>query len=69
MISPLPHNQISASSQSNWHARLNLRVDYVPSGEKTLVGQAIETTVFGHGVATTIKWLPTHLQLIVEALS
>lgn len=48
---------------------LNLLVDYVPSGEKTLVGQAIETTVFGHGVATTIKWLPTHLQLIVEALS
>jgi hypothetical protein len=48
---------------------LNLLVDYVPCGRHTAIGEAIETTVMGHGVATTIAWLPSHLRLIVDALS
>lgn len=45
---------------------LNLLVDYVPSGVLTSVGQSIESALLGHGVATTLKWLPTHLKLVMD---
>lgn len=47
---------------------LNLLVDYEPSGDLTPLGLPIETSVFGHGVATTVRWLPTHLKLVMESL-
>lgn len=46
---------------------LNLLVSYQPSGESVL-GLPLEFTVFGHGVATTVKWLPAHLQLVLDSL-
>ena len=48
---------------------INLLVDYFPSGDQTSIGQSVETALLGHGVATTVKWLPTHLQLVMEAIS
>lgn len=47
---------------------VNLLVNYQPSGE-TVLGLPLESTVFGHGVATTVKWLPAHLQIVYDALS
>lgn len=47
---------------------LNLLVDYEPSGEAIFPGIPIEQTVLGHGVATTVTWLPAHLQLVLTAL-
>lgn len=44
----------------------NLLVDYEPSGRKTSLGP-IENSLFGHGVATTVDWLPSHLALVIEA--
>jgi hypothetical protein len=43
-------------------------IDYIPSGQRTSLGQEVETTVMGHGVATTLKWLPAHLNVVMEAL-
>lgn len=48
---------------------LNLLIDYDPCGRTTTIGQPIERSVLGHGVATTIDWLPTHLSLVLNALS
>ena len=47
----------------------NYLVDYKPSGTMTPIGQSLESTMMGHGVATTLKWLPAHLSLVLEALS
>lgn len=47
---------------------LNMLIDYIPSGQRTSLGQELETTVMGHGVATTLKWLPAHLHVVMEAL-
>ena len=46
---------------------LNLLLNYQPSGESVL-GLPLESTVFGHGVATTVKWLPAHLRLVLDLL-
>ena len=48
---------------------LNVLVDYKPSGELTAIGRPIELSLLGHGVATTVKWLPAHLKLVLEQLS
>ena len=45
----------------------NLLVDYQPSG-RTVLGQPIEASVFGHGVATTTDWLPAHLALLLRRM-
>jgi hypothetical protein len=47
----------------------NLLVDYELSGQKTVTGLPIEHSLLGHGVATTVAWLPTHLKLVLETLS
>lgn len=47
---------------------LNILVDYEPSGEAVL-GLPLESSVFGHGVATTVKWLPAHLRLVIDSIS
>jgi hypothetical protein len=48
---------------------VNLLVDYEPSGETVMLGQPIEESLFGHGVATTNVWLPTHLNLVISHLT
>lgn len=48
---------------------INMLIDYVPSGQLTSLGQELETAIMGHGVATTLKWLPAHLNVVMEALS
>lgn len=45
----------------------NLLVDYHPCG-RTMLGRPIEASVFGHGVATTIDWLPAHLNLLLSRM-
>ena len=47
---------------------MNLLVDYKLSGDVSTIGQPIELSLLGHGVATTIRWLPTHLKLVMEAM-
>jgi hypothetical protein len=47
----------------------NLLVNYELSGLKTMTGLPIEHSLLGHGVATTVAWLPAHLKLVVETLS
>lgn len=47
---------------------INLLVDYEPCGDVSMIGQPIELSLLGHGVATTIRWLPTHLKLVMDAL-
>ncbi len=45
----------------------NLLVDYQPSGR--IVGdRPVEQSVFGHGVATTVDWLPAHLALLLKRM-
>jgi hypothetical protein len=46
----------------------SLLVDYAFTGRKTKLLLPIEQSVFGHGVATTIDFLPTHLGFIMDAL-
>jgi len=46
----------------------NLLVQYIPSGSLTPFGRPIEISLLGHGVATSVRWLPAHLKLVVEAL-
>ena len=43
----------------------NLLVDYRP-GEASTSRRPVESSVFGHGVATTLKWLPAHLDLLLK---
>ncbi len=45
----------------------NLLVEYEPCG-RTSMAIPIEEALLGHGVATTINWLPSHLALVMEAL-
>ncbi len=47
---------------------LNLLVEYKPCGRRTRIGGPIEQSILGHGVATTLDWLPTHLGLVLESL-
>jgi len=47
---------------------LNLLVDYKPSGDVLTLGRPLEESLFGHGVSTTVRWLPTHLKLVMDAL-
>ena len=47
----------------------NLLVDYEPGGRTTSLGFPVEQSLFGHGVATTLDWLPTHLALVMEQLA
>lgn len=47
---------------------LHLLLDYEPSGRKTTLGGVVEHARFGHGVATTITWLPVHLALVMRTL-
>jgi len=47
---------------------LNILVNYEPSGRTTTLGKPIENALLGHGVATTIDWLPTHLAAVMEGL-
>lgn len=47
---------------------VNLLLDYEPCGRRTRIGQPIEQAILGHGVATTLDWLPAHLDLVVQAL-
>lgn len=46
----------------------SLLVNYAKTGRKTKLMLPIEQSVFGHGVATTLDFLPTHLGLIMDAL-
>jgi len=45
----------------------NLLVDYQPSGRQVVNGP-VEASLFGHGVATTIDWLPAHLALVLRGM-
>lgn len=47
---------------------LNLLLEYQPCGRRTKMGQPIEESVLGHGVATVIEWLPTHLAEVLTGL-
>ncbi|MEY3459345.1 MAG: hypothetical protein RL215_2502 [Planctomycetota bacterium] len=47
---------------------LNLLVDYEPSGDRIFPNRPLESAVMGHGVATSIRWLPAHLQQVEIAL-
>jgi len=47
---------------------LNLLLEYEPCGRKTKMGLPIEEAVLGHGVATVVEWLPTHLSEVLAAL-
>ena len=33
-----------------------------------MLDRPIESSVFGHGVATTIDWLPAHLDLLLRQM-
>ncbi|MEZ6061795.1 MAG: hypothetical protein R3C19_15725 [Planctomycetaceae bacterium] len=46
----------------------NLLLSYEPCGRKSVTGYPIEQALLGHGVATTLDWLPTHLALLLEVL-
>lgn len=46
----------------------NLLLEYEPCGRKSRLLRPIEESVLGHGVATTIDWLPTHLGLVMDWL-
>jgi len=45
----------------------NLLVDYRPSG-RIVRSRPVECSIFGHGVATTIDWLPAHLALLLKQM-
>lgn len=46
----------------------NLLLTYQASGERSRLGVPLEESMFGHGVATSEPWLPTHLALVNRAL-
>ncbi len=48
---------------------LNLLVQYEPSGLTASFRTPLESTLFGHGVYTTIPWLPAHLELLMDVMS
>lgn len=45
----------------------NILVDYQPSG-RIVADRPVEQSVFGHGVATTVDWLPAHLALLLKRM-
>lgn len=45
----------------------NLLVDYQP-GDHTETERPVESSVFGHGIATTHAWLPAHLALLLHRM-
>ena len=45
----------------------NLLVDY-QSDNPEHAGASSETSVFGHGIATTLQWLPAHLALLLNRM-
>lgn len=47
---------------------IHLLLDYEPSGRRVLFTQPVELSALGHGVATTVTWLPVHLKLVMDAL-
>lgn len=47
---------------------LNLLIQYEPSGLTASFRTPLETTLFGHGVYTTIPWLPVHLKLLMDIM-
>lgn len=47
---------------------LNLLVQYEPSGLTASFRTPLESTLFGHGVYTTIPWLPAHLEMLMDVL-
>lgn len=47
----------------------NLLVKYQPSGRIARLILPVEDVLLGHGVATTIDWLPSHLALVMQQLS
>ena len=47
---------------------LNLLLEYAPCGRQFVAGQPVEESILGHGVATTIDWLPAHLALTLRWL-
>ena len=46
----------------------NLLVEYKPSGRTTPLASPIEEALLGHGVATTLDWLPAQLSLVLKTL-
>ncbi len=46
----------------------NLLLEYEPCGRRIAAGLAVEDSLLGHGVATTIDWLPAHLALLLSTL-
>lgn len=46
----------------------NLLVDYQPSGRKAQLVLPVEQVLLGHGVATVVDWLRSHLDLVMRAL-
>jgi hypothetical protein len=46
---------------------INLLVDYQPSGRILFPNISLEAAAMGHGVATSVNWLPAHLDAIVKA--
>ena len=47
----------------------NLLVEYDPNQERRYLARPLEESILGHGIATTIDWLPAHLTLVMNALS
>lgn len=47
---------------------VNFLVEYDPSGRLTPLGNPIENSLLGHGVATSLHWLPAHVQLVTAHL-
>lgn len=45
---------------------INVLVEYEPSGRLTALGKPIEHSLLGHGVATSLHWLPAHLRLVTD---
>lgn len=46
----------------------NFLIEYEPSGRLTPLGNPIENSLLGHGVATSLHWLPAHIQLVAAHL-
>lgn len=46
----------------------NLLVEYQPSGRIARLILPVEDVLLGHGVATTVDWLPAHLALVIKQL-
>lgn len=47
----------------------NLLLTYEPCGRRNNLAIPIESSLFGHGVATVLDWLPQHLAMVIESLA